>query len=197
MHPHRLVAPVLGLTALLLFFLAGVPRTGAVEAGTALRLEIEDLARRADLVVEGRVIATRAFRDLRGEVRTEFVLSVDETYAGEPFGTRRIELPGGVLPDGSGTLIAGMPSLALGEDALLFLTGESASGLRVPVGLAQGKLRLVRDGVGRLGLLRDAAELTLLDPASGASAPAPLPAMLDHADVIRRVRSARNRVEAR
>ena len=90
-----------------------------------------------------------------------------------------------------------MPTLALGEDALLFLTGESASGLRVPVGLAQGKLRLVRDPAGRLGLLRDAAELTLLDPVSGASAPAPVPAILDHADVVRRVRSARTRGEAR
>ena len=197
MHMHRPRLLAFGLVALVLPLLAGLPRPRPVEAGTAMRLEIEELARQAALVVEGRVISARAFRDVRGDVRTEFLLSVDETYAGEPLGTRRFELPGGVLPDGSGTLVAGMPSLALGEDALLFLTGESASGLRVPVGLAQGKLRLVRDPAGRLGLVRDSAELTLLDPVTGASASAPTPTVLDHAEVIRRVRSARTRGEAR
>ena len=186
-----------GLGLLLTVLAIGRRHTAEVEAGTALRLEIEELARRAELVVEGRVISQRSFRDSRGDVRTEVPLSVDETYAGEPLGTRRFDLPGGVLPDGSGTLIAGMPTLALGEDALLFLTGESASGLRVPVGLAQGKLRLVRDPAGRLGLLRDAAELTLLDPTTGASASAPAPTVLDHASVVQRIRTARTRGEAR
>lgn len=186
-----------GLSLLLALLALDRPRSTEVEAGTALRLEIEELAVRAQLVVEGRVIATRAFRDSRGEVRTEYLLSIDETYAGEPLGTRRFELPGGVLADGSGTLIAGMPTLALGEDALLFLTGESASGLRVPVGLAQGKLRLVRDPAGKLGLLRDAADLTLLDPTTGASASAPTPTVLDHAGVVQRIRRARSRGEAR
>ncbi|MBM3989006.1 MAG: hypothetical protein FJ294_13740 [Planctomycetes bacterium] len=197
MNLHRPVALSCGLLAIAALLALRLTRPSSLEAGTAVRLEIEQLAQRSELVVEGRVLSTRAFRDARGDVRTEFLLSVDATYAGEPLGTRRFELPGGVLADGSGTLIAGMPTLALGEDALLFLTGESASGLRVPVGLAQGKLRLVRDAAGRLGLLRDAAELTLLDPVSGASAPSPAPAILDHADVVRRVRSARARGEAR
>ncbi|MBM3989589.1 MAG: hypothetical protein FJ298_01130 [Planctomycetes bacterium] len=197
MNLHRPVALSCGLLAIAALLALRLTRPSSLEAGTAVRLEIEQLAQRSELVVEGRVLSTRAFRDARGDVRTEFLLSVDATHAGEPLGTRRFELPGGVLADGSGTLIAGMPTLALGEDALLFLTGESASGLRVPVGLAQGKLRLVRDAAGRLGLLRDAAELTLLDPVSGLSAPAPSPSMLDHADVVRRVRSARARGEAR
>ncbi len=195
MHVHKFLAAglICGGAALALHFRASPVST--VEAGTAVRLELEELARRAALIVEGRVIATRAFRDTRGEVRTEVTLSVDETFAGEPFGTRRFELPGGVLADGSGTLIAGMPSVSLGEDALYFLTGESASGLRMPVGLAQGKFRLVRDEQGRLGLLRDAAELTLLDPRTGAGAPAPLPVVLDHALVVTRIRAARGQTQ--
>jgi hypothetical protein len=195
MHVHKFLAAALGCGGAALALHLCATSVPTVEAGTAVRLELEQLARHAELIVEGRVIATRAFRDTRGEVRTEVTLSVDETFAGEPFATRRFELPGGVLADGSGTLIAGMPSVALGEDALLFLTEESASGLRMPVGLAQGKFRLVRDDQGRLGLLRDAAELTLLDPRTGAGAPAPIPAVLDHAQVVARIRTARGTSE--
>lgn len=195
MHVHKLLVAGLVCGGAALALHLGSASVPTVEAGTAVRLELEELARRASLIVEGRVIATRAFRDTRGEVRTEVTLSVDETFAGEPFATRRFELPGGVLSDGSGTLIAGMPSVSLGEDALYFLTGESASGLRMPVGLAQGKFRLLRDEQGRLGLMRDAAELTLLDPRTGAGAPAPVPVLLDHARVVERIRAARGQTE--
>jgi hypothetical protein len=161
-----------------------------LHAGTALRLDIEDLARRAALAIEGRVLATRAFRDERGLVRTEFTLSVHRTFTGEPFGTRTFALPGGVLADGSGTALSGMPAIDLGEDVLLFLSAESANGLRMPVGLAQGKFRLVRDAQGRAGLERAPADLLLLDRRTRALAPDAPAGVLAYEEVVRRVAAA-------
>lgn len=153
-------------------------------------MEIEDLALNAESIFEGRVLAARALRDERGLVRTEYIVSVERTFAGQPLGTRTFELPGGTLPDGSGTVIAGMPSVRVGEDVLLFLTEASANGLRMPVGLAQGKFALVRDAAGELGLLRSAVDLSLLDPRTRTAAPAPVPNVVSYEAVVQRVRTA-------
>jgi|JI9StandDraft_1071089.scaffolds.fasta_scaffold404990_1 hypothetical protein len=161
-----------------------------VSAGTVVRMEIEELARSAELVFDGRVLFARSFRDERGLVRTEYTVSVATSFAGGPQSTRTFELPGGQLADGSGLLIPGLPRLEIGEDALLFLTREGSSGLRLPVGLAQGKLRLVRDSAGRAGLVRENVDLTLADPQTGALAPAPVPAVLAYEAVAERIRTA-------
>ena len=114
-----------------------------VGAGTAVRLDIEGLVEHAELVLEGRVLSRRAVRTTRGRVATEVELDVLRTFLGEERARRTVRVPGGLLPDGSGVLIPGMPTLLEGEDVLLFLTGPSATGARMPVGLAQGKLRVV------------------------------------------------------
>lgn len=162
----------------------------SVAAGTVVRMDIEQLARSAELVFDGRVLFARSFRDERGLVRTEYTVSVATSFAGGPQSTRTFELPGGTLADGSGLLIPGLPHLEVGEDALLFLTREGSTGLRLPVGLAQGKLRLVRDSAGRAGLVRENADLTLADPQTGALAPAPVPAVLAYDAVAERIRAA-------
>lgn len=161
----------------------------SVAAGTVVRMDIEELTRGAELVFEGRVLFVRSFRDARGLVRTECTVSVETSFAGGPQSTRTFELPGGTLADGSGLVIPGLPHLEAGEDVLLFLTREGTTGLRVPVGLAQGKLRLVRDGAGRAGLVRENADLTLVDPQTGALSPAPIPAVLAYDAVAERIRS--------
>ena len=161
-----------------------------IEAGTSLRLDIEDLVREADLVFEGRVLAARAFRDLRGLVCTEFTVSVHATYWGESRGTQQFTLPGGVMPDGSGTVIPGMATLAVGEDALLFLAAQSRNGWRSTVGLAQGKFEIVRDDRGQLALTRRAADLVLVDPRTRAAEPASGATQLPYAAVVARVQVA-------
>jgi hypothetical protein len=158
--------------------------------GTAVRMEIEDLVREADLVFEGRVLAASARRDERGLVRTRYTVSVERTWWGTPRGTRVFELPGGLLPDGSGTLIPGLPRLVEGEDALLFLSSESANHVRMPVGLAQGKFRIARDASGRRVLVRTQEHLVLVDPSTGASVPAPSAPAFDYEGVVERVRAA-------
>ncbi len=132
-------------------------RVGAareIDAGTALRLELAELVEHAELVLEGRIVTRSAQLTPTGRVATDHGVEVLRTFLGEPLAQRTLRLPGGVLPDGSGVLIPGMPRLALGEDVILFLTGEGAQGARMPVGLAQGKLAVVTSLAGEKVLVR-------------------------------------------
>jgi hypothetical protein len=182
------VAVPLAVCAVLASLRPGAPPR-QVDAGTALRMELEDLVREADLVVEGRVLADQARRDVRGLVSTTYTLSVRRTFWGTPLGTRRITLPGGVLPDGTGTLLPGMPTLQLGEDVLLFLSAAGSSGARMPVGLAQGKFRVVHDR-GAPALERTHDGLVLVDRSTGAVAAPPGACTLDYAEIAARIEAA-------
>jgi hypothetical protein len=140
----------------------------AVSAGTAIQLDIPGLVREADLAFEGRVLAAHVQRDARGRIETEYTLAVTRTYLGPALALRVFRLPGGVMPDGSGLVLPGMPSIEVGEEALLFLSQPGSTGVRMPVGLAQGKFRIVRDVQGAVSLVRNASDLVIVDPASGA-----------------------------
>ncbi|MCY2961981.1 MAG: hypothetical protein NTY35_17630 [Planctomycetota bacterium] len=139
-----LAATALGLLALL--------GTTDVRAGTVQRLGLADLAERADLVFEGRVLAARVLEPAPGRIETEYTLREDRALVGAACPLRVFRLPGGVLPDGRGLAIAGLPALPVGADVLLFLSREGSRGTRMPVGLAQGSLRIVTlpDGAKRL-----------------------------------------------
>ena len=121
-----------------LAFLAAVgPVLAAVAApATMVRaLTLQDLVARAERVVVGRCLDVHETTDPRtGLPITEVTLAVAETVKG-PAESRLVfrQLGGRGLP-GLG------PSFAVGEDVLLFLGRESASGLTAPVGLEQGRM---------------------------------------------------------
>ncbi len=136
-------------------------------AGTAVRLDVPGLVDRAGLVVEARVVSARPMQTHGGKrIETEFVLDVKRTFLGATEASQAIRLPGGVV-GGRGLVIAGMPSLVEGEDVVLFLTVPSSKGLRMPVGLAQGKFRIARDAHGKRIATQTFDDLSLVD-ASGA-----------------------------
>jgi len=132
-------------------------------AGTALRLPLPELVQRSELVLEGRVLAAEP-READGILATEYLLEVERTFKGDDQSYRTVRLPGGVRADGSGLLVPGVPHLAPGEEALLFLSAESARGLRLPTGLAQGKFAVQHLSDGTKRLVRDAAGLALVGP---------------------------------
>ncbi len=152
-----LAAVVVGLSALF--------TASDVHAGTVQRLGLADLAERADLAFEARVLDARVVERTRGRIETEYTLRVDQTYAGEECALRVVRIPGGVLPDGRGLVIAGMPRLAAGQDVMLFLSRESSRGTRMPVGLAQGALRIVVQEDGSRRLVGSAAGLDFVGEA--------------------------------
>ncbi|MEM1453304.1 MAG: hypothetical protein AAF957_25400 [Planctomycetota bacterium] len=134
------VGTVLG-AALPAFF----PSLGATSrAGTAVLMGLEEVFGHSDLVVEGRVIAGTAGRDADGTIYTDWELDVERTFWGDDRPTQVVRLPGGVLPNGDGLLLPGVPRLAVGEDVVLLLGETSRAGLRMPIGLGQGKYRVVR-----------------------------------------------------
>lgn len=176
---------------LLFVLLAGFPlRRSGVEAGTAVRMELEEMARGADLIVEGRVLSASA-EEQGGWIETEYLLRVDRTLAGTDERWRALRLPGGVLPDGRGMILAGMPRLSAGEDVLLFLGAESEHGIRMPVGLAQGKFSVLRRAGGGKVLVREPAGLTLVDARTGEARSEEGRTVLDYASVVARIQAAR------
>jgi hypothetical protein len=161
-----------------------------VEAGTAERLSLEGLVERAGLILEGRVLSARGLEDPEGRIETEYVLEVARTFEGMDLPLRSVRLPGGVLPDGRGMLLAGMPRVAPGEELLLFLTQEGATGVRMPVGLAQGKLGMRRRSDGGRVLVREHAGVGLVDRATGALVEGEGIDVLDYAETVARIEAA-------
>lgn len=188
----RLLPPFLGLFAAAAALAWLRAASGGVEAGTALRMDVSELARRSDLVVEGRVLSQKAVESGQGLIETEFLIEVERTLVGDELPLRAVRLPGGVLPDGRGMLLAGMPALRTGESVMLFLTAPSAGGMRMPVGLAQGKLGVVQDAAGEKLLVRDAGALGLIGPGSSKVLPADGLSVLAYAEVLAQIEAARS-----
>jgi len=139
----------------------------SVRAGTAVRMGLGDLARNADLILEARVLSAHGIEDPSGRIDTEYILRVDRTLWGESLATRAVRIPGGRLSDGRGMVVAGIPHMNLGEDVLLFLSSSAPSGMRMPIGLGQGKFTVTRDPRGGKSLVRAPGSLALVDPKTG------------------------------
>mgnify|MGYP001550026334 CR=1 FL=1 len=171
--------------------------TDPLEAGTALRMELEDAVEPAALVFEGRVLEARPVAGANGDVFTDYDLRVDRTFLGEPAGAHTIRLPGGMLPSGRGTLVPGMPSLSIGQDVVLLLTEASEhGGARMTVGLTQGRYRIVRDPGGARFAVRDDAVAALVD-ATGQPASSGAHAVQEYAEFRARLEAAANATRAR
>ena len=167
----RRFAAACGLLALtFLLLLTFARRVPDVRAGTAVRMDLPALVRNADLIVEARVLSAKALESA-GRIETEYLLFVERTFEGEDHSLRTLRMPGGVLPDGRGMILAGMPRLASGETALLFLSERGETGIRVPVGLAQGKYEVTYTETGEKLLARSIAGLSLVNGETGQEVP--------------------------
>ncbi|MBJ03009.1 MAG: hypothetical protein CMK00_09085 [Planctomycetes bacterium] len=165
-------------------------------AGTALRLDLEQLVERSDLIIEGRVLSALPVLGESGRPETDYLLTVERTLWGEHEGTRILRLPGGLRPDGSGLVLPGMPRLSSGEDLVLLLSEAGRGGLRVPVGLAQGRFTRHTSLDGTRTLERDQGQLSLLDPRTGRTRPADARSVLDYAETMARIEAAANQRRA-
>ena len=188
MRPFPLLACTAGLVVGVLApaFFPGL-RTSS-QAGTAIRMDLDEAFMRSEIVLEGRVIAGTSAETSEGEIYTDWTLRVDRTFWGEDERTRTIRLPGGVLADGRGSMVPGMPRLALGEEVVLFLSEESGESMRVPVGLSQGKYRIVTGSDGSRTAVQTGDHVTLMSANTTRSIDGL--EMLDYADLIARIEAA-------
>lgn len=195
---QKLLAAACGLVVLASLVL--VARGRAAQGSTVERLDLAGLFARSELVLDARVATVRVERDPRQRPETIYELATERTFFGAVQPTHTLRVLGGVLADGSGLTIPGLPRLARGERALVFLTPTSTSGQRTFVGLAQGRLRVVHDAQGAPMLERDLDGVATIDPGSGAIAPAPSASTLDYAAVAARLdelAASRKAAEAR
>lgn len=165
-------------------------RSVPVEAGTAVRMGVEDLVLAADLVLEGRVVSRRALTSTSGRIDTAYTLAVARTFQGTHEPTREVRLPGGVRPDGLGMIVPGMAGLAVGEDVILMLSPPSTDGLRMPIGLAQGELRIVTDRFGQRLAVRPNADLALANGVTGVVQPGESASIVDYAELVATIEAA-------
>ena len=133
-HPHR------GLSALAVLLLAlTFPRS--LDASVVIPATLDELAGEADLIVHARVARVDT-RQAPGTLRVERVvtLAVVRALKGSPGEALELVLPGGTFGRYR-TVVPGVPEIAEGEEAVLFLR-PSTTGATHLVGFSQGFLRV-------------------------------------------------------
>jgi len=159
------------------------------QAGTALKMELEEVVQASGLVLEGRVVSGQSATSPEGAIYTDWQIAVDRTWWGEDAPTQTVRLPGGALADGRATLVPGMPSLVPAEEVVLMLSEASPDGMRVPTGLTQGKYRIVADNQGAKRAVRTGQNVTLASTA-GALGDKDGLAVLDYAELVAKLEAA-------
>jgi hypothetical protein len=183
----------LGLVAVLL------PRgtQSDVDAGTAVRLDIQGLVDGAELIFEGHTRSATVIRTSPKRIETELVFDVDRSFLGDSPSQITVRVPGGVLSDGSGLLLPGMPTAQVGEEVLMFLSEAGSTGVRMPVGLSQGKFRVETSLVGQRSLTRNHGSLTVIDALTGTTEDAGGGQVFDYAETVAEIHAAVSRKESR
>jgi hypothetical protein len=132
--------------------------------GTTLeRLPLGEMTRKSTAIVRAKVVGSSGV--LRGtDVYTVYQIEIVESWkASRPVATS-VAVPGGVA-GGLRQMVAGAPSLHVGEEYVMFLW-TSRSGLTQLIGLSQGLFTVQRSGGGSAAAMRAAAGELMLD-ASG------------------------------
>jgi len=109
------------------------------------RLTLEQVVGAAQRAFVGRVESVRSGRDEAGLPCTWVTLSVTEPIFGPVSQTVRFKQIGAAEPLSDGTLfhLAGVPTYHVGDEMVLFLSGESRAGFSSPIALGQGKFHVV------------------------------------------------------
>ena len=147
---------------------------------------MEELTRRADSVVHGRVASLEANRDAEGRVFTRVEIEMAEVWKGTPTNHFTLVLGSGVLGH-RWVKVIGEPEFRLGEEVVVF-TLRNPRGDGVTLELAQGKFSIHEPRGGGEKLASNGV-LGGAEAAAGYRLPTQLPLPL--AELERRVREAK------
>lgn len=138
-HPRRGLFALAGLALALV-----LPR--ALDASLVIPATVDELAAEADVIVHARVVHVDA-RQAAGTLRVERLVTLDVLRAlkGSPAADLQMVLPGGTYGRYR-TVVPGVPDVAAGEEAVLFLRPSPTGATRL-VGFSQGVVRVRIDPV--------------------------------------------------
>jgi len=129
---------VAGLISLLLFSVCTF-------ATTVQRLTLDDMVKKAQTIVHGRVRSSVAHWSADGRlIVTTYTLDVKETIKGRTGRSIDLTVVGGKVGN-QGLFVSGMPSFDTGEEAVVFI--ENSGNYSTVVGLSQGKFAVRNDEV--------------------------------------------------
>ena len=122
-------------------------------------LNIEEMTERATTIFAGRCLNVRVETDRKfGRDVTVATFRVERSIKGTSGSTITVRMPWA----SEAAVPAGVPSFARGDEVVLFLYGESAIGMRAPVGLGQGRFRILTDKQGRRIAINDVGNRNLM-----------------------------------
>ena len=114
-------------------------------ATTVQRLDLEDLVKKARLIVAGKVTNSRTYWTGDGKlILTSYTIQVDESVKGQASHTVEVTAVGGKIGDLE-LQVSGMPSFQKGENAVVFI--EQSGAYQTVVGLGQGKFTVTNGEV--------------------------------------------------
>ena len=113
-------------------------------SGLVVKLTLDDLAARANLILLGEVVDVVYQKEANGSIYTLVTFSVEQIFKGEVADEVVVSVPGGEL-DGQIQTVEDTPSFQLGERAMVFL--EKGDGIPRVFGGFQGKLTIDKDNM--------------------------------------------------
>ena len=116
----------------------------SAQATQMIPLPVEDLTRRADLVLKGHVLTTACLKDREGRIYTRIEFKVDEVWKGSMNTNQFVIVQGGGTLGNERLQVVGEASYEPGEELVSFLR-LNPMGEGVSIGLAQGKFNLWKD----------------------------------------------------
>lgn len=152
---------------LLLVFFVFYIYSGLSQATTVERLSLEDLVRKAQRIVVGKVTGQRThWSDDRRLILTTYTIEIQESMKGRPSYSTELTTIGGKIGDLQ-LHVPGMAAFEKGEDAVVFI--EDVGRVSTVVGLAQGKFSITNGEVSNA-----VADLTFPDGRPGKPLKLPL-----------------------
>lgn len=162
-----------------------------LEATTVVRLNLEQMVRGSQRIIIGRCLSRRThWNRTRTLILTSTRFAVTEDLKGESRGFATVVMVGGTK-DGITQEVSGVPKFEVGEEVLLFLTAGKSGRWR-PLGLSQGKFRIVTDRQGIRQALHASSGLHFSRASAGESSKAPIPARIEIDRLLSRIRQLIN-----
>ncbi len=106
--------------------------------------KVEDLAARAQLILQGTVLNKSCQQDAAGRIYTKVVLQVAEVWKGALTTNRFTVVHGGGILGDRKAVVSGQADYQVGDEVVLFLV-LNPRGEGVSVGLAQGQFHIWQD----------------------------------------------------